>query len=253
LKKTISKDDMKGMILAAGLGTRLNPITNDLPKALVKIGNTTLLEFAIRKLLYYGFDDIIINIHHYPDMIIEFLNKNKNFGASITISDERDLLLDTGGGLKKASYFFNDNKPFIIYNCDIVTDLNLQALYQDHIKQKSIATLAIRDRETSRYFLFNDDNNLCGWWNKRTGERKPPDLNIEGLKPKAFSGIQIIDPKALKLFTDYKVFSLVDFYLRIAISHKIIGYDHTDSMWADIGKPSELEEMQSKNNLLSYL
>jgi NDP-sugar pyrophosphorylase family protein len=244
---------MKGMILAAGLGTRLHPMTNNLPKALVKIGTTTLLEFAIRKLVQYGFDDIIINIHHYPDMIIDFLNKNNNFGASITISDERDLLLDTGGGLKKASYFFNDNEPFIIYNCDIVTDMNLLALYQFHIEQKSIVTLAIRERESSRYFLFNNENNLCGWWNKKTGESKPADLNSEVLKPKAFSGIQIIDPKVLKLVPDFNVFSLVDFYLMIATNHKIKGYDHTDTMWTDIGKPSELYEMQSKGDLLSFL
>ena len=241
------------MILAAGLGTRLHPITNNLPKALVKIGDTTLLEFAIRKLLYYGFDDIIINIHHYPEMIIDFLNKNKNFGTSIILSDERDFLLDTGGGLKKASFFFNDNEPFIIYNCDIVTDINLQALYQYHIEQKSIGTLAIRERETSRYFLFNKDNNLCGWWNKKTGERKPSDLNLKDLKPKAFSGIQIINPKALNLFPNDKVFSLIDFYLLIAPNYIIKGYDHTDTMWTDIGKPAELKEMQSKNNLLSYL
>src|ERR1035437_9811489 len=124
---------MKAMILAAGLGTRLRPLTDNIPKALVKIGNTPMLEFAIKKLCHYGFDDIIINMHHHPDMIIGFLEENKNFGANISISDERGMLLDTGGGLKKAASFFTGGEAFLVYNCDIITDLNLLTFYKYHL------------------------------------------------------------------------------------------------------------------------
>ncbi|MDR3609723.1 MAG: sugar phosphate nucleotidyltransferase, partial [Ignavibacteriaceae bacterium] len=157
---------MKGMILAAGLGTRLRPLTDNTPKALVKIGETSLLEFAIKKLLLYGFGDIIINIHHLPDLIIRFLKEHNNFGANITLSDEREMLLDTGGGLKKASSFLTGKDPFILYNCDIVSDLNLSTFFNYHLKLGALCTLAIRERETSRCFLFDNENNLCGWRNK---------------------------------------------------------------------------------------
>jgi N-acetyl-alpha-D-muramate 1-phosphate uridylyltransferase len=236
---------MKAMILAAGLGTRLRPLTDNIPKALVKIGNTPLLEYAIRKLHHYGFNDIIINIHHHPDIIISFLDKNRNFGVNISISDERDMLLDTGGGLKKAASFFTGNDAFLLYNCDIVTDLNLLTLYKYHLEHSALCTLAVRDRETSRYFIFDDDNTLCGWWNKKTGEKKSVRWSGSNYNAKAFSGIQIISPSALELFPDKKVFSLVEFYLLIARDHKIEGYDHTETKWTDIGKSDALEQMQS--------
>lgn len=232
------------MILAAGLGTRLRPLTDKIPKALVKIGNTPLLEFAIKKLYHYGFNDIIINIHHYPDMIINFLEENRNFGANISISDERDMLLDTGGGLKKAASFFTGGEAFLVYNCDIVTDLNLLTLYKWHIEHGALCTLAVRDRETSRYFIFDNDNTLCGWWNKVTGEKKSVRWGGLKFRAMAFSGIQIINPRALDLFPDKKVFSLVEFYLLIARDHKIDGYDHSKTRWADIGKLDSLEHKQ---------
>jgi NDP-sugar pyrophosphorylase family protein len=236
---------MKAMILAAGLGFRLRPLTDNIPKALIKIGDTPLLEFAIKKLSHHGFKDIIINVHHYPDMIIRFLEKNNNFGANITISDERDMLLDTGGGLKKAVSFFSGNDPFLIYNCDIITDLNLLTLLNYHLKNEAICTLAVRERESSRYFIFDEDNALCGWWNKSTGEKKSVRWSDSEFKAKAFSGIQIINPRALDHFPDKKVFSLVEFYLLLAQNHKIEGYDHTETRWADIGKLETLEKMQS--------
>ena len=235
---------MKAMIFAAGLGTRLRPLTDNVPKALLKIGTTSLLEFAIRKLDHYGFSDIIINIHHYPDMIIDFLEKNRNFGVNISISDERDMLLDTGGGLKKASPFFTRDEAFLIYNCDILTDLNLLTLYKYHLEHSALCTLAVRDRETSRYFIFDEDNTLCGWWNKKTGEKKSVRWSGTNYNPKAFSGIQIISPSALNLFPDKKVFSLVEFYLILAKDHRIEGYDHTETRWADLGNFETLEQMQ---------
>lgn len=238
---------MKAMILAAGLGTRLRPLTENVPKALLKIGNTSLLELAIRKLDHYGFSDIIINIYHHPDMIIDFLEKNRNFGINISISDERDMLLDTGGGLKKASPFFTRDEAFLIYNCDILTDLNLLTLYKYHLEHSALCTLAVRDRETSRYFIFDEDNTLCGWWNKRTGEKKSVRWSGTNYNPKAFSGIQIVSPSALNLFPDKKVFSLVEFYLILAKDHRIEGYDHTETRWADLGNFETLEQMQGIN------
>jgi NDP-sugar pyrophosphorylase family protein len=237
---------MKAMIFAAGLGTRLRPITNNIPKALVKIGGTPLLEFAIKKLLYSGFDEIIINVHHYPEKILRFLKENNNFGANISISDESDLLLDTGGGLKKASPFLSGTEPFLIYNCDIITDLNLKEFYDFHIKQKVICSLAVRQRESSRYLLFDKINTLCGWENTKTGEVKRARESETDLVPMAFSGIHIMSPGAFELFPDKEVFSLIEFYLMIAGNHIIKGFDHTPSRWADIGKLSVLEEMQQE-------
>lgn len=232
------------MILAAGLGSRLRPLTDNIPKALVKIGNTPLLEFVIKKLLRHGFNDIIINIHHYPDMIVNFLERNKNFGANISISDERNMLLDTGGGLKKAASFFKGDEAFLVFNCDIITDLNLLTLYNYHLEHGALCTLAVRDRETSRYFIFDEYNTLCGWWNKVTGEKKSVKWSDSNFRAMAFSGIQIINPCALELFPDKMVFSLVEFYLLLARDHKIAGYNHTETRWADIGRLDILEQMQ---------
>jgi len=243
---------MKAMILAAGLGTRLSPITDFIPKALVKIGTTPLLEFAIKKLLYYGFGDIIINVHHFPEKILDFLKANNNFGANISLSDESDLLLDTGGGLKKASSFFGGDESFLIYNCDIVTDLNLSKFYEFHLEQKAMCTLAIRKRETSRNLLFDSNDVLCGWENKKTGEVIHARESKYGIRSMAFSGIHAMSPEILELFPDKKVFSLIEFYLMIASMNVIKGFDHTYSRWSDIGKLQVLEDMQ-KAQLDDYL
>jgi NDP-sugar pyrophosphorylase family protein len=236
---------MKAMILAAGLGTRLRPLTDNIPKALVKIRNTPLLEFAIKKLCHHGFNDIIINVHHLPNMIIDFLAKNRNFGANISISDESDMLLDTGGAIKKAAPFFSGDEAFLVYNCDIVTDLNLLTLYKYHLQHSALCTLAVRDRETSRYFVFDDDNALCGWWNKVTGEKKSVRWGGSKYRALGFSGIQIINPGMLNFFPEKNVFSLVEFYLLAARDHKIEAYDHTETRWADIGKSETYKLVQS--------
>ena len=184
---------MRAMILAAGLGTRLQPLTDNIPKALVKLRNKTLLEIAINHLVRNGFDKIIINVHHFGDQVINFIEENI-FDADISISDERDKLLNTGGGLKKASQFFKDEKPFLLYNVDIVTNLNLKTLYEANLKSNSIATLTVRKRESSRYLLFNSENILCGWKNTKTGELISS-CSINLLNEFAFSGIHIINPK----------------------------------------------------------
>jgi NDP-sugar pyrophosphorylase family protein len=242
---------MRAMILAAGLGTRLQPITNNLPKALVKIHDKTLLEITINHLVKNGFDQIIINVHHFAEQIIQFIKEN-NFNAEIIISDERNELLDTGGGLKKASWFFGDGKPFLLYNVDIITNLNLHNLYQANIESNSIATLAIRKRESSRYLLFNSENILCGWKNTKTGEiisiRKSDSQNEF-----AFSGIHIINPKIFSLMPDDDVFSMIDLYLYIMRFEKIIAHIDTDSFWLDVGKPESLKIAEENFHLIDNL
>jgi len=226
----------KAMILAAGLGTRLRPLTNTLPKALVKSGGRTLLEGAIRHLADYGVKELVINVHHFADQIIQYLGQNKNFGLNITISDERDSLLDTGGGLKRVSWFFAGKDPFFVRNVDIISDLDLHGMMQHHLQSHALATLAIRNRETSRYFLFDQDHRLCGWTNLKTGEKilsLEPSGNKEML---AFSGIQILSPEIFALITETGKFSLTRLYLRLAKDHLINGYIDEGSVWRDVGK-----------------
>jgi NDP-sugar pyrophosphorylase family protein len=226
----------KAMILAAGLGTRLRPLTNTIPKALVKVGGQTLLERAIQHLSDFGVTDIIINVHHFPDSIIQYLDQNEDFGVNITVSDERDDLLDTGGGLKKASWFFDDGHPFIVRNVDVISDLDLHGLMEDHQRTDALATLAIRNRETFRYFLFDHDQQLCGWTNLKTGEKIVSRKSTEDLKMLAFSGIQALSPEIFDLITEEGKFSLTDMYLRLSSNQKIIGFIDTSDVWKDVGK-----------------
>lgn len=226
----------KAMILAAGLGTRLRPITDTLPKALVKVDGQTLLERAIQHLSDFGVKDIIINIHHFADSIIQYLDQNEDFGVNITVSDERDDLLDTGGGLKKASWFFDDGHPFIVRNVDVISDLDLHGLMEDHQRTDALATLAIRNRETFRYFLFDHDQQLRGWTNLKTGEKIVSRKSTEDLKMLAFSGIQALSPEIFDLITEEGKFSLTDMYLRLSANQKISGFIDTSDVWKDVGK-----------------
>ncbi len=240
---------MRAMILAAGLGTRLQPLTDNMPKALVKIYDKTLLEIAINNLAKNGFDKIIINVHHFAEQVINFIEQN-NFSADITISDERDKLLDTGGGLKKASWFFNNSKPFLLYNVDIISNLNLQTLYKANMKSNSIATLTVRKRESSRYLLFNSENILCGWKNTKTGELISS-CNIDLLDEFAFSGIHIIDPKIFSLMPDDDVFSIIDLYLDIMRDNKIVAHINNDSFWLDVGNTESLRIAEKNFHLIN--
>lgn len=224
------------MILAAGLGTRLRPITDSIPKALYKVDGRTLLEGAIRHLAENGVKGIIINVHHFADQIIDYLNQNKNFGLEIVISDERDQLLDTGGGLKKASAFLGGKNPFILRNVDIISNLDIRSMMNFHLKSRALATLAVRKRETSRYFLFDDEHSLCGWTNLKTGEKilsSVPTTNPEML---AFSGIQILGPEIFNFITEEGRFSLTNLYLRLSKDHKIMGFMDRGTVWRDVGK-----------------
>lgn len=239
---------MRAFILAAGLGTRLQPLTNSKPKALIEINGKTLLEIAITRLIDSGFDKIIVNIHHFADQIIQFLKEKNNFGIDIAISNERKLLLDTGGGLKKTSWFFDDGEPFLVHNVDILSDIDLTQLFNFHLGTSSIATLAVQKRNSSRYFLFDEKKNLCGWQNIKTGEIKSAREPIGNLSQLAFSGIHVVDPKIFPLMPDENVFSIVEFYLSIASFNRITYFDHTDSQFLDLGKKENLHEAE---NLLS--
>ena len=237
---------MKALIFAAGLGTRLKPLTDTMPKALVPIDGKPLLEHVILKLKAAGFNQIIINVHHFPDQIIEFLKSKNNFDLRIEISDERDKLLDTGGGVKKAKWFFDDGKPFLVHNVDILSNIDLQSLYQQHLETSPLATLVVSERDTFRYFLFDEEARLKGWINEKTGEVRPDHLTHTELYNKlAFSGIQVLSPDVFKLmdhFSDH--FSIVDFYLRNAAQQKIKAYVPNALKMIDVGKLNVLTEAE---------
>ncbi len=237
---------MKALIFAAGLGTRLKPLTDTMPKALVPIDGKPLLEHVILKLKAAGFNQIIINVHHFPDQIIEFLKSKNNFDLRIEISDERDKLLDTGGGVKKAKWFFDDGKPFLVHNVDILSNIDLQSLYQQHLETSPLATLVVSERDTFRYFLFDEEARLKGWINEKTGEVRPDHLTHTELYNKlAFSGIQVLSPDVFKLmehFPDH--FSIVDFYLRNAAQQQIKAYVPHALKMIDVGKLNVLTEAE---------
>jgi len=227
---------VKAMILAAGLGTRLKPLTDVKPKALLEINGTTLLEMAVAHLVQAGVKEIIVNVHHFADQVIDFLKQKENFGVDITVFDESGQLLDTGGGLKKAADFFGDGRPFIVRNVDLVSDLDFSKMMGFHLMHSPLATLAVRNRETSRYFLFDDSDQLAGWTNTKTGETLQSRESRGVIRKLAFSGIQIIDPKIFPLITEEGKFSLTGLYLRLAKNEKIICYEDNFSKWKDIGK-----------------
>jgi len=237
---------MKAMIFAAGLGTRLRPITNNLPKALVKINNKTLLEIAIENLVHNGFDEIIINVHHFAKQIINYIDKN-NFEADIQISNESEFLMDTGGGLKKASWFFDDGTPFLLYNVDIMSNFDLNKFYNHSLKSDCIASLVIKNRKSGRYLLFNDDNLLCGWRNVITGQIVNS-KQISNLNEFAFSGIHFVKPNIFSLMPDKEKFSMIDLYLQIMDTQNIAGYLDVDSFWLDVGKTKHIKTAESSYN-----
>ncbi len=232
---------MKAMIFAAGLGTRLRPLTNDKPKALVKLNGVPLLERVIRKVSEAGFREIVVNVHHYAEDVIQFLAEKDHFGLKIHISDESDLLLETGGGLKKAIPFFADGKPFLMHNTDIISDIDLQKMYTYHCDSNALVTLAVRKRKTSRYLIFNEKDELTGWVNTKTGQRKISRMGASRVTIKAFSGVHVVDPALFSFFPDEKVFSIVDVYLKAAKTSAIMAYAHDDGQWLDVGKPEQLK------------
>jgi len=236
---------MRAMILAAGLGTRLKPLTDSTPKALIKINGRTLIELQIKKLKAEGIDQIIINVHHFAIQIKDYLKANNYFNCLIEISDESEKLLDTGGGLKKASHFFSDGKPFLVYNVDIISNIDIKKLLDFHTASSAIATLAVQDRESSRKFLFDSKMILYGWRNEQSGEQIISRTGQSELTKYSFSGVQIVDPKIFKYFPDKDVFSLVELYLSAAKVEKIIGYVHNEDEWIDVGKIENIKKAES--------
>jgi mannose-1-phosphate guanylyltransferase len=236
---------MKAMVLAAGLGTRLRPLTDDRPKALVEIGGRTLLEITLARLRAFGIRDVIVNVHHFADKVISFLTERQNVGMHIEVSRE-DVLLDTGGGLKKAGWFFLDSdsvaEPFILHNVDVVSTIDLQRMVQFHLDNQALATLAVQHRDSSRQLLFDEHLQLCG---RRAGREAKPEIVRTAPKTDAlaFSGIHVISPRLLTLMKEEGVFSIIDTYLRLAGSgEKIIAFRADDYYWRDLGKPADLQQ-----------
>lgn len=227
---------MKAMLLAAGLGTRLAPFTNNHPKALARVGDVTLLEWNIRYLQRFGIHEVIVNVHHFADQIEAAVAESRGWGSAITISDERAEVLETGGGLKKVAPFFKGERAFVLMNVDVLTDLDLAALIVAHAESHPLASLAIMHRTSSRYLLFDEKLILQGWRNEKTGAMRGKDGT-----PFAFSGIQIISAELLQSIHQEGKFSMVDVYLHAAESGGIIrGYDHSDGKFLDVGKPESL-------------
>jgi NDP-sugar pyrophosphorylase family protein len=240
---------MKAMILAAGLGSRLQPITQYIPKALTKINDLTLLEILITRLKRFGIKEVIINIHHFADQIADFIEEQKQFGINISFSDERGQLLDTGGGIKHAEWFLNDGKPFLVHNVDVISTIDLNDFAGYHKKCGCLATLAVRKRNTSRYFLFNDKEVLCGWKNISTGKQIITNQSPI-LHPFAFSGIHIINPEIFDLIERTGKFSIVDEYLRLSNNYKICAYRHDNTEWLDLGN---IENLKQAGNIIDQI
>lgn len=230
---------MKAMIMAAGLGTRLKPFTDKHPKALAVVNGKTLLQRNIEYLSSLGIKDVIVNVHHFADQIIDQLKKNNDFGSNITISDETDQVLETGGGLMKAKDFFNDNQPFVLLNVDILTDMDINKMIGQHSLSKALSTLCVSQRRTSRYFLFDEADNLCGWRNVNTNLEtivRPASAYFE----KAFWGIHIISPRIFDLVKREGKFSIVDAYMDLCKTDLIKAYDDEGSNFIDVGKPESI-------------
>lgn len=237
---------MKAMVLAAGLGTRLRPLTNDRPKALVEVAGRTMLEITLERLRAFDIRDVIINAHHFAGQIVSYLKANQNFGMRLEVSRE-EVLLDTGGGLKKAAHFFVDDyasasEPFILHNVDVISAIDLRSMVAAHRDSAALATLAVQKRETSRYLLFDRRMQLCG---RRIGRKSEVESVPEPqpAEPLAFSGIHVISPRIFSLMTEQGIFSIIDVYLRLtAAGEKIMAFRADEFYWRDLGKPEQIQQ-----------
>jgi N-acetyl-alpha-D-muramate 1-phosphate uridylyltransferase len=233
---------MKAMIFAAGLGKRLGKITQNIPKALVDINGKTALQRAVENCTSRGFNDIIVNVHHFADQVESEVARLNNMGFRISVSDERDLLLENGGGLYKARSFFDDN-PFLLYNVDIISDLDLSELLSLHSEKKGLAALAVRNRPGKRFLLVDTEGRLRGWRNIATGDQILACDNDEGLSEIAFSSMHIVEPVIFKYMGE-GIYTMIDLYLRLAADHKIYTLRHDEGYWVDVGTPESLEQVR---------
>jgi NDP-sugar pyrophosphorylase family protein len=238
---------MKAMVLAAGLGTRLRPLTNDRPKALVEVAGRTMLEITLARLREFGIQDVIINVHHYADMVVDSLKAAGNFGMHIEFSRE-EILLDTGGGLKQAACFLSDSSgadaPFILHNVDIISAIDLQRMVQFHTENKALATLAVQERKTSRYLLFDQQLQLCG---RRTVSEQKTEMvrPAQQITEVAFTGIHVISPRIFPMLTEAGIFSIIPAYLRLsAQGEKILAFRADEYYWRDLGKPENIRQAE---------
>jgi NDP-sugar pyrophosphorylase family protein len=234
---------MKAMIFAAGLGKRLGSITENKPKALVDINGKTALQRAVEKCSAYGFNDLIINVHHFADMVEDEVKRLNKLGFRISVSDERDKLLENGGGLYKARHFF-DKRPFLLYNVDIISDFDLTSLYRQHILRKGLATLAVRHRPGNRFLLVDNEGQLRGWRNISTGEQILAGVAEDGLSEIAFSSMHIVEPEIFNYMHE-GIYSMVTLYLRLASEHNIYTQMHDEGYWIDVGTPESLEQVRN--------
>ncbi len=231
------------MILAAGLGTRLKPFTDKHPKSLAVVNNKTILQRNIEYLQQHNIYDVVVNVHHFAQQIIDCLHNNNGFGSKVEISDESSEVLETGGGLLYAKSFLQTNEPFVLLNVDILTNMDLSAMIQMHTTKKPLATLAISSRNSSRCFLFDEQLQLCGWRNTTTYEEKIS-IQKNNLHPFAFSGIHVIEPTIFNHITQRGKFSMVDVYLSLAHSNTILGYNHTGAVLLDVGTQQKIEDAE---------
>lgn len=234
---------MKAMIFAAGLGTRLKPFTDHAPKALAEVNGRSLLEHNVRYLQRVGIYEVIINVHHFPEQILEAIEDNDGYGSEITISDETDMLLETGGGLKNAAHFFEGEDAFVVMNVDILSNLDLDKMIEAHTNSNAHATLAVMQRNSSRQLMFNKDMQLCGWVNNNTGEQRIARVDA-ATTPYSFSGIQVVSGALLNDIPFEGKFSMIDVYLYHAARNTIKGYDHTGNLFIDVGKPGSIEQAE---------
>jgi len=238
---------MRAMVLAAGLGTRLRPLTNDRPKALVILGGRTLLEITLIRLREFGIGEVIINLHHFADLVVDYLKKTGNFGMQIEFSRE-DPLLDTGGGLKQAAWFLREgssgDEPFILHNVDVISNIDLGRMVETHLESRALATIAVQQRKTSRYLLFDQQLQLCG---RRSAGQDKPELAraVQPAHELAFTGIHVISPRIFPLLTEEGIFPIVPAYLRLAAQgEKIQAFRADGYYWRDLGKPENLQQAE---------
>ncbi|MEY2916326.1 MAG: hypothetical protein RIS73_40 [Bacteroidota bacterium] len=230
---------LKAIIFAAGLGTRFKPWTDTRPKALAIVNGKSLLQRNIEYLQAYGITDVVVNIHHFPQQIIDVIKENQGWGSNVIISDESNEVLETGGGLMKARYLLENDKPFISLNVDILTNLDLNKLMAFHQLHKPLVTFGVTSRKSSRVLLFDNDNRLCGWKNVQTGQEKIS-INKPNLIEKAYSCVVIYEPQIFSLIKQKGKFSIMDSYLDLAAEHVILGYDHSGDNLVDVGKPESV-------------